>query len=87
MRFCFRLQGLVASISRIPTFRRRFQNLVKMLYLEALQAYASANRMGGFLEPRNGNKKNSVQSEDGKDGDATEKNEAENGADEIGNIV
>ncbi|XP_020531299.1 uncharacterized membrane protein At3g27390 isoform X2 [Amborella trichopoda] len=30
-----RLQGIVASMSRIPTFRRRFQNLVKALYQEA----------------------------------------------------
>ncbi|XP_062107094.1 uncharacterized membrane protein At3g27390 [Humulus lupulus] len=50
-----RLQGLVASISRIPTFRRRFRNLVKVLYLEALQDSASADRMGGILEPRYGN--------------------------------
>lgn len=32
-----RLQGIVASMSRIPTFRRRFQNLVKLLYIEAMQ--------------------------------------------------
>ncbi|XP_024028620.1 uncharacterized membrane protein At3g27390 [Morus notabilis] len=81
-----RLQGLVASISRIPTFRRRFNNLVKVLYLEALQASASANNIGGFQEPRNGNK-SSVRSEDRKDGDTTEEMEAEYSTDEIGNIV
>ncbi|KAF4360047.1 hypothetical protein G4B88_025808 [Cannabis sativa] len=50
-----RLQGLVGSISRIPTFRRRFRNLVKLLYLEALQDSASANHMGVIFEPKNGN--------------------------------
>lgn len=40
----FRLQGIVASMSRIPTFRRRFKNLVKVLYIEALQASASASQ-------------------------------------------
>lgn len=86
MHFCFRLQGLVASISRIPTFRRRFNNLVKVLYLEALQASASANNIGGFQETRNGNK-SSVRSEDRKDGDSAEEKEAEYSTDEIGNIV
>ncbi|XP_024960270.1 uncharacterized membrane protein At3g27390 isoform X3 [Cynara cardunculus var. scolymus] len=33
-----RLQGIVGSMSRMPTFRRKFKNLVKLLYLEALQA-------------------------------------------------
>ncbi|KAL8239324.1 hypothetical protein R6Q59_015891 [Mikania micrantha] len=33
-----RLQGIVNSMSMMPTFRRKFQNLVKVLYLEALQA-------------------------------------------------
>nr|XP_043630894.1 uncharacterized membrane protein At3g27390 [Erigeron canadensis] len=33
-----RLQGIVGSMSRMPTFRRKFKNLVKVLYLEALQA-------------------------------------------------
>lgn len=35
-----RLQGVVASMSRIPTFRRRFNNLVKTLYLEAIRTGA-----------------------------------------------
>ncbi|KAK9091808.1 hypothetical protein Syun_026719 [Stephania yunnanensis] len=30
-----RLHGIVASMTRIPTFRRRFKNLVNVLYLEA----------------------------------------------------
>ncbi|PON44235.1 Transmembrane protein [Parasponia andersonii] len=50
-----RLQGLVEAISRIPTFRRRFMNLLKVLYLEALKASASANHMGGILVTINGN--------------------------------
>lgn len=46
-----RLQGMVASMSRIPTFRRRFMNLVKVLYIEALEMGASGNRAGGVLKP------------------------------------
>ncbi|XP_068666469.1 uncharacterized membrane protein At3g27390-like [Aristolochia californica] len=37
-----RLQGIVASMSRLPTFRRRFRNLVKVLYLEAMESSASS---------------------------------------------
>ncbi|CAN0927292.1 Uncharacterized membrane protein At3g27390 [Linum grandiflorum] len=44
-----RLQGIVASMSRIPTFRRRFKNLVKVLSIEAIQVDASTKRMGGVL--------------------------------------
>ncbi|KAK7393782.1 hypothetical protein VNO78_22346 [Psophocarpus tetragonolobus] len=47
-----RLQGIVASMSRIPTFRRRFRNLIKILYIEALQAGASASRIGGTEIPK-----------------------------------
>ncbi|KAI6698832.1 hypothetical protein NL676_018951 [Syzygium grande] len=43
-----RLQGIVASMSRLPTFRRRFRNLVKVLYIEAVHATSSANRVGGI---------------------------------------
>ncbi|XP_020082943.1 uncharacterized membrane protein At3g27390 [Ananas comosus] len=32
-----RLQGIVANMSRIPSFRRRFNNLVKALYSEAVE--------------------------------------------------
>ncbi|XP_008777696.1 uncharacterized membrane protein At3g27390 isoform X2 [Phoenix dactylifera] len=32
-----RLQGIVANMSRIPSFRRRFSNLIKTLYLEAIE--------------------------------------------------
>ncbi|KAJ0051404.1 hypothetical protein Pint_01801 [Pistacia integerrima] len=44
-----RLQGIVGSMSRVPTFRRRFRNLVRILYIEAMQAAASANHIGGML--------------------------------------
>ncbi|TXG55590.1 hypothetical protein EZV62_020846 [Acer yangbiense] len=47
-----RLQGIVASMSRVPTFRRRFRNLVKMLYIEALQTGASANHIGEIPKSR-----------------------------------
>lgn len=39
-------------MSRLPTFRRRFRNLVKILYIEALQAGASANHIGEILKSR-----------------------------------
>ncbi|KAK8467670.1 hypothetical protein PHAVU_007G123002 [Phaseolus vulgaris] len=45
-----RLQGIVASMSRIPTFRRR--NLIKVLYIEALQPGASAIHIGGTVVPK-----------------------------------
>ncbi|KAJ8491109.1 hypothetical protein OPV22_012830 [Ensete ventricosum] len=35
-----RLQGIVANMSRIPSFRRRFTSLVKSLYLEAIETGA-----------------------------------------------
>ncbi|XP_066371378.1 uncharacterized membrane protein At3g27390-like [Miscanthus floridulus] len=35
-----RLQGIVANMSRVPSFRRRFINLVKAMYLEAIEAGA-----------------------------------------------
>ncbi|XWS47285.1 hypothetical protein CRYUN_Cryun14cG0139400 [Craigia yunnanensis] len=47
-----RLQGIVASMSRIPTFRRRFRNSVKLLYIEAIQAGTSVNHIGGILKAR-----------------------------------
>lgn len=42
-----RLQGIVGSLSRVPTFRRRFKNLVKVLYLEAIQTGLFADTDGG----------------------------------------
>ncbi|CAO2814283.1 unnamed protein product [Amaranthus hypochondriacus] len=38
-----RLQGIVGSMTRMPTFRRRFQNLVKVLYTEAGMTGALVN--------------------------------------------
>ncbi|KAF8779147.1 hypothetical protein HU200_002820 [Digitaria exilis] len=35
-----RLQGIVTNMSLVPSFRRRFSNLVKALYLEAIEAGA-----------------------------------------------
>ncbi|KAI5406612.1 hypothetical protein KIW84_053089 [Lathyrus oleraceus] len=46
-----RLLGIVASMSRMPTFRRRFRNLVKVLYIEGLQASASAKESNNIDEP------------------------------------
>lgn len=53
----------MASLSRIPSFRRRFKNLVKLLYLEAVQAKASDNHIGEILASKNGDR-NSVQNDD-----------------------
>jgi hypothetical protein len=80
-----RLQGIVASMSRIPTFRRRFRNLVKVLYIEAIQAGASGNHIGGILKARYGSKK-WIQSEDTNNGDETV-NEGEHWTYDNGNVV
>lgn len=53
---CDRLQGIVGSMSRMPTFRRRFQNLVKVLCIEAIQTGVLANDMGERLKTRCGGK-------------------------------
>ncbi|KAG6387048.1 hypothetical protein SASPL_152230 [Salvia splendens] len=42
-----RLQGIVGSMSRLPTFRRRFRNLVKVLYVEAIQTGIPAKHPNG----------------------------------------
>ncbi|KAI3702699.1 hypothetical protein L6452_28449 [Arctium lappa] len=50
-----RLQGIVGSMSRMPTFRRKFQNLVKLLYLDTLQAGILASRdVAGSKNSRSG---------------------------------
>lgn len=51
-----RLQGIVGSMSRIPTFRRRFKNLVKVLCIDAIEACILANDLGGRLKTRHGDK-------------------------------
>jgi hypothetical protein len=72
-------------MSRVPTFRRRFRNLVKVLYIEAIQGGASGNHMGGILEARYGN--NSCnQSEDKNDRDETI-NKGEHKEYDNGNLV
>ncbi|KAL3502604.1 hypothetical protein ACH5RR_037053 [Cinchona calisaya] len=44
-----RLEGIVGSLSRFPTFRRRFKNLVEVLYLEAMQNGLLVDRVIGRL--------------------------------------
>ncbi|XP_027170230.1 uncharacterized membrane protein At3g27390 isoform X1 [Coffea eugenioides] len=44
-----RLEGIVGSLSRFPTFRRRFKNLVRILYLEAMQNGLLSDRVIGRL--------------------------------------
>ncbi|KAM1274338.1 hypothetical protein ACFX1Q_025172 [Malus domestica] len=67
-----RLQGLVASMSRIPTFRRRFKNLVKVLYIEAVQAAASDSHIGGILNPGKG-ASSVIGSKDRRDGETMDR--------------
>lgn len=43
-------------MSRIPTFRRRFRNVVKLLYIEAIEAGTSPNHIGGILKARHSGK-------------------------------
>ncbi|XP_004243604.1 uncharacterized membrane protein At3g27390 [Solanum lycopersicum] len=55
-----RLQGIVGSFSRVPTFRRRFKNLVKVLYLEAIQTGLIAETDGGSSRAGNRNRRQRV---------------------------
>lgn len=80
-----RLQGIVASMSRIPTFRRRIRNLVKILYIEAIQASASSNHIGGITQHIH-NKNGSAGTKDVKDRDGTVNVSAEKKPD-IGDMV
>ncbi|XP_022987036.1 uncharacterized membrane protein At3g27390 [Cucurbita maxima] len=48
-----RLQGIVSFMSRIPSFRRRFMNLIKVLYVEGIQMGSSATA----ARVRNGRKR------------------------------
>lgn len=52
-------------MSRLPTFRRRFRNLVKLLYVEALQssANASGSHIGATAIPKH-REKGSIRSKD-----------------------
>ena len=60
MPFSFydRLQGIVTSMSQIPTFRCCFRNIVKLLYIEAIQA-GTGNHIGGILKARYSGKRSS----------------------------
>lgn len=59
-------------MSRIPTFRRRFKNLVKVLYIEAVQAAASDSRIGGILNPGKG-ASSVIGSKDTRDGETMDR--------------
>lgn len=41
-------------MSRMPTFRRRFRNLVKVLYLEVIQTGHEADQDGTNVKPKRG---------------------------------
>ncbi|KAG6570962.1 putative membrane protein, partial [Cucurbita argyrosperma subsp. sororia] len=57
-----RLQGIVSFMSRIPSFRRRFMNLIKVLYVEGIQMGSSATA----ARVRNGSNKRLGRSRDGR---------------------
>ncbi|WCJ37343.1 hypothetical protein M5689_018490 [Euphorbia peplus] len=70
-----RLEGIVAMMTRIPTFRRRFMNLVKLLYLDALQANNGSNdQIGRGLKSKRSSK-NLIEGGSRKDRDRREENE------------
>lgn len=73
-------------MSRVPTFRRRFRNLVKVLYIEAIQEDASGNHMGGILKAKYGNK-SCNQSEDKREIGETIINKGDDEARDCGNLV
>ncbi|XP_050206613.1 uncharacterized membrane protein At3g27390 [Mercurialis annua] len=62
-----RLEGVVAAMTRIPTFRRRFMNLVKVLYVESIQAAASPSQSGNALKYKRSIKSSKDNSSDKKD--------------------
>ncbi|XAR55230.1 hypothetical protein NMG60_11035247 [Bertholletia excelsa] len=70
-----RLQGIVSSMSRIPTFRRRFKNLVKVLCLEAIQNGVLPNDLHPRLQTRYGGKTKLVGDNEKRTGTSTEKAE------------
>ncbi|KAK9089943.1 hypothetical protein Scep_029025 [Stephania cephalantha] len=74
-----RLHGIVASMTRIPTFRRRFKNLVNVLYLET---GALSNQEEGSLKSQK-----SDDSEMRSDGNASTSIGRERRDDECDNIV
>ncbi|KAH0744767.1 hypothetical protein KY290_032760 [Solanum tuberosum] len=70
-----RLQGIVGSFSRVPTFRRRFKNLVKVLYLEAIQTGLIAETDGGSSKAGNRNRHQCVKGDKKNTDDDGEQNE------------
>lgn len=58
-----RLQGIVGSMSRMPTFRRRYRNLVKVLCVEAIQNGILRSEVGEIIITRNGVKKSAEKGE------------------------
>nr|GMC48588.1 uncharacterized membrane protein At3g27390 [Ipomoea batatas]GMD32016.1 uncharacterized membrane protein At3g27390 [Ipomoea batatas]GMD38556.1 uncharacterized membrane protein At3g27390 [Ipomoea batatas] len=73
-----RLQGIVSSLSRIPTFRRRFKNLVKLLYMEAIEIgliVSYANIEGATKSGHGNGSRCSNGRDDSKDGNASPENE------------
>uniref|UniRef100_M1BGU4 Transmembrane protein n=1 Tax=Solanum tuberosum TaxID=4113 RepID=M1BGU4_SOLTU len=70
-----RLQGIVGSFSRVPTFRRRFKNLVKVLYLEAIQTGLIAETDGGSSKAGNRNRHQRVKGDKNNTDDDGEQNE------------
>uniref|UniRef100_A0A0V0IKP0 Putative ovule protein n=1 Tax=Solanum chacoense TaxID=4108 RepID=A0A0V0IKP0_SOLCH len=69
-----RLQGIVGSFSRVPTFRRRFKNLVKVLYLEAIQTGLIAETDGGSSKAGNRNRHQRVKGDKNNTDDDGEQN-------------
>ncbi|XP_074326089.1 putative membrane protein At3g27390 isoform X1 [Apium graveolens] len=49
-----RLQGIIGFMSRMPTFRRRFRNLVKVLYLDVIETGQEADQDGTHVKPKRG---------------------------------
>ncbi|XP_077216994.1 putative membrane protein At3g27390 isoform X2 [Tasmannia lanceolata] len=66
-----RLQGIVTSMSLIPTFRRRFRNLVKVLYVEAIAT-------GALSSDQESNKSKGDTSRSNNHGDKQDEEVAEN---------
>jgi hypothetical protein len=55
--FLNRLQGIVANMTRIPSFRRRFGNLVKALYYDVI----SNGTIKDSVSSRSGDRTSSTQ--------------------------
>ncbi|KAG8364508.1 hypothetical protein BUALT_Bualt18G0004500 [Buddleja alternifolia] len=81
-----RLQGIVGSMSRLPTFRRRFKNLVKVLYVEAVRTGLVVKHVTGSSKAGGPHGRNFFGRGTGKDmGAAAE--ELEKSPNDIGDMV